>query len=153
MKESQPTKSGGVSTRWLILATTVFFVAVTLAPPLQRYFAQRAQIDALSAQVKQSNSQLKEAQKKLSDLNDPTFIASQARSRLHYIFPGEQQYIVIGLQKETPKKSLPAASITSEIPSNQPWYERFISTLTSTTPSNPLTNQSQQSITSTGGNQ
>lgn len=152
MKESQPTNSGGVSTRWLILATTVFFVAVTLAPPLQRYFAQRAQIDALSEQVQQSNAQLKDAQKQLNDLNDPTYIASQARSRLHYIFPGERQYIVIGLTKEKSKKSLPAASITSEIPTNQPWFERFISTLTSTTPSNPITNQTQQSSSQSGGN-
>jgi len=152
MEESKSTKSGVISTRWLALVTTIFFVAVTLAPPLQRYFAQRAQIDALSAQVQQSNQQLKEARKELSDLNDPTYIESQARSRLHYIFPGERQYIVIGLKSENTTPVFPAASITSDIPTNQPWYDRFISTLTSTAPSNPITNQGVQNTTSSGGN-
>ena len=152
MDESQSTNSGGVSSRWLILATTIFFVAVTLAPPLQRYFAQRAQIDSLSAQVQQSNAQLVDAQKRLNELKDPTYIESQARSRLHYIFPGERQYIVLGLPTQGAKVSVPTTSITNDIPVNQPWYIRFISTLTSASPSTPVNNQNQQSTSQGGGN-
>ena len=37
----------GISTRLLILFLVLFIVAVTLAPPTQQYFAQRAQISAL----------------------------------------------------------------------------------------------------------
>ncbi len=39
----------GISTRLLILFIVLFAVAVTLAPPTQHYFAQRAQISSLQA--------------------------------------------------------------------------------------------------------
>ena len=35
MVENKPTNTVGISTRWFVIATTVFFIAITLAPPLQ----------------------------------------------------------------------------------------------------------------------
>ncbi len=55
----------GISTRLLILFIVLFVVAVTLAPPTQHYFAQRAQISALQADVESNRKKLEEARAEL----------------------------------------------------------------------------------------
>ena len=51
-------ESRGISTRLLILFIVLFAMAVTLAPPTQHYFAQRAQISALEASVESNKKKL-----------------------------------------------------------------------------------------------
>jgi cell division protein FtsB len=122
----------GVSGRNLAVATVLFVVAITLAPPLQRYFAQRAQINALRVQLHDSQATLDAATNELAKWNDPAYVASQARARLHYIFPGEHQYIVLGATTETSSSQKSAGTISSDIPSGLPWYSKVISSITST---------------------
>jgi len=107
-------------------------MAVTLAPPVQRFFAQRAQINALRIQLNDSKSSLASARRDLALWNDPTYIASQARSRLHFVFPGEIQYEVTGVEQTSETKGAPAAPIADQIPLGLPWYGRLISSITST---------------------
>ena len=54
-------KKSNTSARWLVVVTVAFILAITLAPPLQHYFAQRAQINSLRAQVNDSNNALEKA--------------------------------------------------------------------------------------------
>ena len=124
------THNKGNTSRWLIFITAIVFVASILAPPLQRYFSQQAQINALKAQVAQSKENLASSQKKLAQLNDPSYIASLAHSRLYYVYPGERQYIISGLQSKNKQRNLPAAPVSISIPDNLPWYGRLIATLT-----------------------
>jgi len=113
-------------------------MAITLAPPVQRYFAQRAQINALRIQLNDSESALLNARRDLALWNDPAYIASQARSRLHFVFPGEIQYEVTGIEETAETKGAPAAPIADQIPLGLPWYGRLISSITSTnTQTNP----------------
>jgi cell division protein FtsB len=124
--------------RTLAVATVFLLLGVTLAPPLQRYFTQRAQINALSAQLHDSEATLKKAAQELAKWNDPAFIASQARSRLHYVYPGERQYIVLGAPDSLTKDpNGPAAPIAGNIPAGVPWYFKVVASITST-------NQGQQ---------
>ena len=51
-----------ISGRSLAIATTLLILAITLAPPTQRYFAQRAQINSYKAQIAGANATLKQAQ-------------------------------------------------------------------------------------------
>jgi cell division protein FtsB len=119
--------------RTLAVATVLLILGVTLAPPLQRYFTQRAQISALSAQLHDSQLTLKKAAQELAQWNDPAFVASQARSRLHYVYPGERQYIVLGAPDSVTKDpSSPAAPIAENIPTGVPWYFKVIASITST---------------------
>ena len=74
-------KKSNTSARWLAVVTVAFIFAITLAPPLQHYFAQRAQINSLRAQVNDSNSALEKAREELAKWNDPEYVATQARSR------------------------------------------------------------------------
>ena len=129
-KSSDSTR--GISAKWLIFVSTAFIVILTLAPQMQNYFAQRAQINALRNQVSDANSALEQAKKDLANWSDPTYIAAQARTRLHFVFPGERQYVVSGLTKTTTNENKAAAEVANQIPSGLPWYGRLMASITST---------------------
>jgi len=120
----------GLSNRALILGVILFILAITLAPPLQHYFNQKAQINSLKSQLLDNQAMLDAAAKELALWNDPEYVASQARSRLHFIFPGERQYIV--LNKESGEVTPDATKVSEQFPVGIPWYSRLISSITST---------------------
>jgi cell division protein FtsB len=121
----------GISTRLLVLFIVLFAVAVTLAPPTQHYFAQRAQISALESSVDSNRKKLEEARAELERWRDPEYIRSQARTRLHFVLPGERQYIILGVGGKSGDESEGAAPINEDFPLGVPWYSRIISSITS----------------------
>lgn len=121
----------GISTRLLVLFIVLFAVAVTLAPPTQHYFAQRAQISALESSVESNRKKLEEARAELQKWRDPEYIRSQARTRLHFVLPGERQYIILGIRSEVASENDAAAPINEDFPLGVPWYSRIISSITS----------------------
>ena len=125
-------KRSNTSVRWLAVVTVAFIFAITLAPPLQHYFAQRAQINSLRAQVNDSNNALEKARQELAKWNNPKYVASQARTRLHFVFPGERQYVVLDAPKSDLQGDVPAAPISDQIPLGLPWYGRLIASITTT---------------------
>ena len=133
---SKPVRSAAaqraISARWLALVTVLFIVSLTLAPPMQRYFAQRAQINAIRTQLTDSKSALVKAQEDLAKWNDPDSVASQARSRLHFVFPGERQYIVLNAPADQSATDAPAAPVANQIPSGLPWYGRLLASISTT---------------------
>ena len=99
-----------------------------IGSPLQKYFAQRAQINALQTQVEANRKALEDARKELELWNDPNYIKSQARARLHFVLPGERQYILTNeIQLEGSDKS---NQVASNVPTGVPWYNRLIATVT-----------------------
>ena len=125
-------KKSNTSARWLAVVTVAFIFAITLAPPLQHYFAQRAQINSLRAQVNDSNNALEKARAELAKWNDPEYVATQARQRLHFVFPGERQYIVLDAPKSEEEANGPVAPISTRLPNGLPWYGRLIASITTT---------------------
>ena len=121
----------GISTRLLILFIVLFSIAVTLAPPTQHYFAQRAQISALQADVESNRKKLEEARAELQRWRDPDYVKSQARDRLHFVLPGERQYIILGVNSQIDDSTGTAAPINQDFPLGIPWYSRVISSITS----------------------
>ena len=121
----------GISTRLLILFIVLFAMAVTLAPPTQHYFAQRAQISALEASVESNRKKLEEARAELERWKDPEYVKSQARARLHFVLPGERQYIILGATPEVSDSTQGAAPVNQDFPLGVPWYSRIISSITS----------------------
>jgi cell division protein FtsB len=116
--------------RVLTLATILFLMALTIAPPIKNYFTQRAQISALKSQVESNNAALEQARKDLLMWRDPEFIKSQARERLHFILPGERQYIVTDSVGQYTQES--GTTVANKIPDGQPWYARMIASITET---------------------
>ncbi|MFM8367022.1 MAG: FtsB family cell division protein [Candidatus Nanopelagicaceae bacterium] len=116
------------ATRFLMVASFFFGAIILIGSPLQKYFAQRAQINALQTQVDSSRKALEEARKELELWNDPNYIKSQARARLHYVLPGERQYILtndITLEGEDNSND-----VATNVPTGVPWYTRLIATVT-----------------------
>ena len=120
-----------ISGRSLAFATVLLVLAITLAPPLHSYFAQRAQINAYIAQLAASNATLQAAEKELTLWSDPTYVATQARIRLHYVFPGEREYVVLSNTAPTAAQTVPVAPIEGVAPGGVPWYSRLVTTITS----------------------
>lgn len=118
------------SPRTLILFTVLFVVALMVAPPLQHYFVQRAQISSLQGEVNQARAELEAAQEELARWRDPEYIKSQARERLRFVMPGEKQYIVLGLREEREKSEVTAAPVAENFPLGIPWYSRLLSSIT-----------------------
>ena len=127
-------KKRGLSNRALVVGIVLFVVAITLAPPIQNYFTQRAQINALKSQISDNQAMLDKAADELAQWDDPEFVASQARARLHFVFPGERQYIVVG--NEEIENNDQQTKVSGQLPVGIPWYSRLISSITSTNVSN-----------------
>lgn len=118
----------GLTSRSLALGTVVVLLVTFLAPPLQRYFVQRAQINALKADIAATQVRIDDAERQLMRWQDPNYVKSQARARLHYVWPGETQWIVVdqnGQQVQT-KITLPVVTANS---GNGTWYGRIFSSI------------------------
>ena len=118
------------SNRVLALSAIFFVLALTIAPPVKHYFTQRAQISALKAQLSADNTALQNAREELLLWRDPEYIKSQARERLHFVLPGERQYIVTEGETDGTQKS--TTKIASSLADGQPWYSRLIASISET---------------------
>jgi cell division protein FtsB len=116
------------SARPLALIAIIFVFTLTLAPPIKNYFTQRAQISALKSQVATDRTALEIARAELELWKDPNYVKSQARERLHFVMPGERQYIVTGT-KEDPT-SPDTTKVVSQLPEGAPWYTKLIASVT-----------------------
>ena len=127
-----PDQVQGISVKWLVGVSVTFIVVLTLATPMQRYFAQRAQINSLHNQIKDANSALAQAKRDLALWDDPNYVASQARTRLHFVFPGERQYAITGIGQTEQNSNTAAAQVSNQIPSGLPWYSRLVASISET---------------------
>ena len=119
------------SGRTFSLVAVFFIFALVLAPPIQNYFTQRAQINSLRAQVDGDRAALEAARIELTRWQDPDYVKAQARERLHFVMPGERQYIVTG----TPNGDgeVTANKVADQLEDGAPWYTRMIASITQVT--------------------
>lgn len=105
--------------RAVVLIVVLAALAVTLAIPVRAWLSQRAEIAALEADVAAAQTRVADLEKELEDWNDPAFVIAQARSRLHFVFPGEVGYVVLGSDDRpiTPETTAEQRSI--------PWYTQL----------------------------
>jgi cell division protein FtsB len=114
--------------RSLSLFAILFVLALTLAPPIKNYFTQRAQISALESKLASDRSALVAAQQELERWKDPSYVKSQARERLHFVLPGERQYIVTGVVGSD--EPAPTTKVEDKLPEGAPWYTKMIASIT-----------------------
>ena len=118
------------SNRVLALSAILFILALTIAPPVKHYFTQRAQISALKSQLSADNLALQKAREELLLWQDPEYIKTQARERLHFVLPGERQYIVT--EGESTENQNNTTKIANSLIDGQPWYARLIASISET---------------------
>ena len=116
--------------RALAFIAILFVLTLAIAPPVKHYFTQRAQISALESQLSSDYAALEAARQELMLWKDPEYIKSQARERLHFVMPGERQYIVT--EGETDAAQSGTTKIASSLADGQPWYSRLIASISET---------------------
>lgn len=116
--------------RAFALILLAFAVVYSLAGPTQHYFAQRAQINQLQSEVNSNQKNLENARRELLQWQNPEYVKSQARSRLHFVMPGERKYIITGTENldENPQ----SLKITQGATRGVPWYTRLLSSIAET---------------------
>ena len=116
------------SGRALALWAIFFILALAIAPPVKHYFTQRAQISALNSQLASDHKALEAARQELLLWQDPEYVKTQARERLHFVLSGERQYIVT--ENGTTSDSNTGTKVANSLTDGQPWYSRLIASIT-----------------------
>ncbi|WP_028648957.1 septum formation initiator family protein [Nocardiopsis sp. CNT312] len=84
-----------LTSRAAILAVVVCVIALSLAYPLREFILQRSQIAELRDQQARMEESVGELQIREDELVRDEYVEREARTRLHYQYPGETAYIVI----------------------------------------------------------
>jgi cell division protein FtsB len=99
-----------------------------LFPTVRAYLGQRAELDALAADVAASEQRAENLRAELDRWDDPAYVAAQARQRLSYVMPGETSYRVIDpeiVQDEAPAEDPTGDATGPRVPTGAdvaPWY-------------------------------
>ena len=104
--------------RAVIVVCVTAALAVTLAVPVRELISQRSQIAELQAEVDASEVRVDDLTARVADWNDPAYVAAQARSRLHFVYPGEVGYVVLGADD----RPLVVEAAPVDQPAAAPWF-------------------------------
>lgn len=117
-------RGGGLTGRAALLGLVLCGLALTMAYPLREYLSQRALIADQEQSVALLRSQVHTLQGQRSQLDDPAFVEQQARSRLHFVRPGETTYLLIKPSSQEPRDTTPAPAGTPT--PTTPWYSQLL---------------------------
>ena len=102
--------------RAVVLAGVLALIVFTLAVPTRELIAQRADINALRAQNEAAESRVDALVVRQERLQDPAYVTSLIRERLHYVLPGEVGYVVLD------PSEAPAPSSSKKAAAPVAWY-------------------------------
>jgi len=78
-----------------VLGLVVCGLVVRAALPLREYLSQRGQIASARAKNAQQQARVDALERQLQQWRDPAYVKAQARTRLHFVMPGEYAYVVL----------------------------------------------------------
>ena len=110
-----PPKRASFTGRALVLALVAATLLLTLAVPVRAWFAQRAEIAGLRADVDAARERVAALELQKQRWEDPAFVAAEARRRLHFVLPGEVGYVTLGSAESIAAEAADAAPA-------DPWY-------------------------------
>ena len=105
-----------------MLGAVAITLLISLAVPVRTWFAQRAQVASLHAELEAAQKRVADLKVQAERWNDPAFVAAQARTRLRFVLPGEVGYVALGLPADV------AAAQAAQGPA-APWYSSLWSSL------------------------
>ncbi|RNL82830.1 FtsB family cell division protein [Halostreptopolyspora alba] len=106
-----------LTSRAAILALVVCGIALSLAYPLREYVLQRAELAQLKEERERTQQNVSELERRHEELREPDRIEREARERLHYQYPDERAYIIVGDEDEDAREG-PATD-------SEPWFTRL----------------------------
>jgi cell division protein FtsB len=111
---------GFTARRAAVLAAVICVLTLTIAGPVRTYFAQRTEMDQLSASEAAMRRQIADLEQRKGKLGDPAYIAAQARERLGFVMPGDTPFQV---QLPSTATASPQPGTEAAKPAgNDPWY-------------------------------
>ena len=108
-----------------ILGLVLCAVALSVAFPFKNYVQQRTELAQAVVAQQQLEQQRDELQARKDALNDPDYVAAEARRRLQYVTPGETVFVVHA-PALTPAGDAAATAATA---GTGPWYGQLWATL------------------------
>jgi hypothetical protein len=102
-----------------VLALVVCGLLLSAALPLREHFSQREAIAQLEGEQRQALDRVAALEAERDRLQDPAYVAAEARRRLHFVLPGETAYVVL-----VPEETEPAAEAEGPVGSQAPWYSQ-----------------------------
>jgi cell division protein FtsB len=109
------------------LGVLVVLIAI-LAIPFREWVTQRARIADLETQLAWHTERRAELKAVLERWDDPAYIETQARTRLHYVRPGEVGYVVLTEEETTEPETTPTRPMVPA-PKGQAWWSAVWSTV------------------------
>lgn len=113
--------SGGLTTRAAVLGLVLCALLLSAALPLREYLSQRAEISRLDQAQNERRARVAALQERRKMLDDPDYLRTLARERLHFVLPGETAYILIDPDAPAPPVQDRAAATRSR----SPWYSQL----------------------------
>jgi hypothetical protein len=104
--------------------TILAVLVVSVALPLREYLSQRAEIGKLQDKQAEAQARVTALEQEQSRLQDPAYIAAEARRRLHFVLPGETAYVIISppaAQEEAGRTAAGGGADGAPGPA-APWY-------------------------------
>jgi cell division protein FtsB len=114
----------GLTTRAALLGLLVCGLVVSAAIPLREYLTQRGQIAAAAAQQQAQAARVAALEVQLRQLQDPAYVKAQARTRLHFVLPGETAYVVITPSAAPLPTGRAALTGATAVGPEAPWYSQ-----------------------------
>jgi hypothetical protein len=118
---AQPGRQTTLTARAAILVFAVAVVIVAVALPLKIWLGQRGDIASLVTQTHQTQVRLGRLTTKDQRWQNPNYVESQARKRLHYAMPGQPTHVLLG--RPAPKAQ--AEADRQHAVTVGPWYSEF----------------------------
>lgn len=93
-----------------------------LAVPIRSLLKERREIAALKLQLNSQQAAIDELNNRKARFADPAYVATLARSRLNYVFPGEIGFILLDDETTTAINTVQGALVPN---SDTSWYAKL----------------------------
>ncbi|MDH6576971.1 septum formation initiator family protein [Kitasatospora sp. MAP5-34] len=111
------------TSRATVLVLVICSLVAILAYPTRQFISQRSEIAAQRAKADNARRQVEQLGKERARWEDPAFVRTQARERLHYAMPGETPFISV--DPKAPVTARPSSANSAPAPkaaAARPWY-------------------------------
>lgn len=100
------------------LLVVLGLLVVAYAWPAREYLRQRSELASLQADAAATQTRVDALEAARQRWQDPAYVQSQARNRLHFVLPGEVAYTVLRPGETTVRETLPRST-----PPTTAWFD------------------------------
>ncbi|MFD6141240.1 septum formation initiator family protein [Promicromonospora sp. NPDC060271] len=114
-----------LTVRAMVLSVVVLLAVVLLLPTVRAVVTQQAELRELRAELNQQLVQKEELDTELARWDDPSYVIEQARSRLHFVMPGDKVWRPLdtdSVQQEEPPPGVVEPSPGASEDARTPWF-------------------------------